>query len=100
MVAKSRPRRRTVIETSPIEPADWPDWVLGPRGTTSLDPVRAAVLRSEFHQFQRDRDAWFVDNGIAYSWHACYNEHRRRAAVWQADHPEDVGPTFRTTPKA
>jgi hypothetical protein len=29
----------------------------------------------------RDRDAWFVDNGIAYSWHACYNERRRRTTT-------------------
>jgi hypothetical protein len=99
MVAKSHPRRRTVIETSPIEPEFWPSWVLGPRGTTSLDPVRAAVLRSEFHQWQRDRSAWFVDNGIEYSWHACYNERRRRGEVWKALHPEDRGPTYRPTPK-
>ena len=92
--------RADVARKGPLDPASWPAWVLGPRGTTSLDPVRASVLRSEFHQWQQDRDDWFVDNGIAYSWHACYNEHRRRAAVWQADHPEDVGPTFRTTPKA
>jgi hypothetical protein len=69
------------VRRGSLEPADWPAWVLGPRGTTSLDPVRAAVLRAEFHQWQQDRDAWFVDNGIAYSWHACYNERRRRGAA-------------------
>jgi len=83
--------RADVARKGPLDPASWPAWVLGPRGTTSLDPVRAAVLRAEFHQWQQDRDAWFVDNGVPYSWHACYNEHRRRAAVWQETHPEDRG---------
>ena len=82
------------VRRGSLEPADWPAWVLGPRGTTSLDPVRAAVLRAEFYQWRKDRDAWFVDNGIAYSWHACYEEQMRRAAVWQETHPEDRGPTF------
>jgi hypothetical protein len=79
MVAKSHPRRRAPSTgTSALTPDQWPAWVLGPRGTTSLDPVRAAVLRAEFYQWRRDRDAWFVDNGIAYSWHACYEEQMRR----------------------
>ena len=77
--------RADVARKGPLEPADWPAWVLGPRGTTSLDPVRAAVLRSEFHQWQQDRSAWFVDNGIAYSWRACDDERRRRAAAWLGD---------------
>ena len=79
--------RLTVFKAGALPPEAWPAWVLGPRGTTSLDPVRAAVLRSEFHQWMRDRDAWFVDNGIAYSWHACSNERRRRGDAWQALHP-------------
>jgi hypothetical protein len=87
--------RADVARKGPLEPAKWPDWVLGPRGTTSLDPVRAAVLRSEFRQWQRDRDAWFVDNDLPYSWRACDDERRRRAAAWQEDHPEDRGPTFK-----
>ena len=41
--------RSDVASSGPLEPEFWPAWVLGPRGTTSLDPVRAAVLRSEFH---------------------------------------------------
>ena len=73
--------RRTVFDAGPLEPASWPAWVLGPRGTTSLDPVRAAVLRAEFHQWRKDRDAWFVDNDIPYSWTVCYNERRRRGAA-------------------
>jgi len=50
--------RLTVFKAGALPPEAWPAWVLGPRGTTSLDPVRAAVLRSEFHQWMRDRDAW------------------------------------------
>ena len=96
MVAKSHPRRRTAPEEAALPPEQWPAWVLGPRGTTSLDPVRAAVLRSEFHQWMRDRDAWFVAHGIAYSWRACDDERRRRAHVWQETHPKDRGPHSKT----
>jgi hypothetical protein len=46
----------------------------------------------------RDRDAWLAKSGV--TWMAVYNEYRRRGEAWQADHPEDRGPTFRTTPKA
>jgi hypothetical protein len=71
--------RADVARKGPLEPASWPAWVLGPRGTTSLDPVRAAVLRSEFHQWQRDRDAWFTEHGLDVSVRVCNEEHRRRA---------------------
>ena len=67
------------VSRGPLEPASWPAWVLGPRGTTSLDPVRAAVLRSEFHQWQRDRDAWFAEHGLDVSVRVCSEERRRRA---------------------
>lgn len=65
MVAKSRPRRRPVVLTSPLDPADWPDWVLSfGRGYFPDDPVRQAVRTAEFHQWKRDRDAWFAERGI------------------------------------
>ncbi|HEY5471579.1 MAG TPA: hypothetical protein VIK32_00145 [Candidatus Limnocylindrales bacterium] len=56
--------------------------------------MRAAVLRAEFHQWRKDRDAWFVDNDIPYSWTDCADERRRRGDAWLALHPEDRGPTF------
>jgi hypothetical protein len=91
--------RRTVFDAGPLEPAKWPDWVLSfPEPWISPDPVKQAARMVRFHQWRRDRDAWLAKAGV--TWLAVFNEYRRRVAVWQAEHPEDRGPTFRTTPKA
>ena len=91
--------RTDVARKGPLDPASWPAWVMSfGKGYFPDDPERQAVRRAEFHQWQRDRDAWLAKSGV--TWMAVYNEYRRRGAAWQETHPEDRGPTFRTTPKA
>jgi hypothetical protein len=93
MVAKSRPRRRSVVQPFTLPPAKWPDWVMSfPEPWISPDPVKQQARMRRFHQWRRERDAWLAKSGV--TWMAVYNEHRRRTAAWQADHPEDRGPTF------
>jgi hypothetical protein len=98
MVAKSRPRRRPVVQAGILTPDQWPDWVMSfPVPWVSPDVKRQAARMVRFHQWRRDRDAWLLKAGV--TWMAVYTEHRRRTIAWQALHPEDRGPTFRTTPK-
>jgi hypothetical protein len=98
MVAKSRPRRGPVVQAFTLPPAKWPDWVMSfPEPWISPDPVKQAARMVRFHLWRRDRDAWLLKAGV--TWMAVYTEHRRRTIAWQALHPEDRGPTFRTTPK-
>jgi hypothetical protein len=61
-------------------PADWPAWVLGfgNGGYFPNDPVRQAARSAEFRQWQKDRDAWFIEHGITLSLRVCNEEHRRR----------------------
>jgi hypothetical protein len=93
MVAKSHPRRRPVVQSRILPPAQWPDWVLSfPEPWISPDPVKQAARMARFHQWRRDRDAWLAKSGV--TWLAVFNEYRRRVAVWQESHPEDRGPTF------
>jgi hypothetical protein len=83
--------RPSSASRGPLEPAQWPTWVLSfPEPWISPDPVKQAARVVRFHKWQRDRDAWLLNAGV--TWMAVYNEHRRRAAVWQALHPEDSGP--------
>jgi hypothetical protein len=102
MVAKSHPRRRTPSTgVVALEPSAWPDWVLDfGKGYFPGDPVRQAVRMAEFRVWMRERAAWFAEHGIEGWVHECSDERRHRAAAWQADHPEDVGPTPRRDRKA
>jgi hypothetical protein len=63
-----------------------------PEPWISPDPVKQAARMARFHLWRRERDAWLVKAGV--SWMAVHREHQRRTAAWQADHPEDLGPTF------
>lgn len=93
MVAKSRPRRRPVVQARTLPPDRWPEWVMSfPEPWISPDPVKQAARMARFHKWRRDRDAWLAKSGV--TWMQVHNEHRRRIAAWQADHPEDRGPTF------
>jgi hypothetical protein len=84
--------RLTVHKAATLTPADWPDWVMGfPEPWISPDPVKQAARMRRFHQWRRDRDAWLLKAGV--TWMAVHNEHQRRTAAWQADHPEDRGRT-------
>jgi hypothetical protein len=85
--------RADKVPSGALPPAKWPDWVLSfPEPWVSPDPLKQAARMVRFHQWRRDRDAWLLKAGV--TWLAVHNEHRRRAAAWQADHPEDRGPTF------
>jgi len=91
--------RADVARKGPLDPASWPSWVLSfGKGYFPDDPVRQAARMVEFRTWQKDSDAWRAEAGV--TWMAVDNERRRRVAVWQETHPEDRGPTFRTTPKA
>ena len=100
MVAKSHPRRRAPSTgASALTPDQWPAWVMSfPEPWISPDPLKQAARMARFNEWRRDRDAWLAKSGV--TWMAVYNEYRRRGAAWQETHPEDRGPTFRTTPKA
>jgi hypothetical protein len=57
--------RADVARKGLLEPAQWPDWVMSfPEPWISPDPVKQAARMVRFHQWQRDRDAWFVERGI------------------------------------
>src|ERR1019366_2608342 len=93
MVAKSRPRRRPVVQARTLPPDKWPSWVMSfPEPWISPDPVKQAARMVRFRQWRRDRDAWLLKAGV--TWMAVHNEHRRRPSAWHALHPEDVGPVF------
>ena len=65
-----------------LEPADWPAWVLGfGKGYFPNDPVKQAARTVEFHQWQKDRDAWFRERGMTLSLRVCNEERRRRAKL-------------------
>jgi hypothetical protein len=84
--------RADVARNGPLEPASYPDWVLSfPEPWISPDPVKQAARMVRFHRWQQERDAWFLEQGIVKSLRVCNEERRRRAAVWQEDHPEDAG---------
>lgn len=63
-----------------LTPDRWPDWVLSFRGGYFPDDdVKQSDRLTEFHQWQREKAAWFAVQGITYSWMSCHHEHRRRA---------------------
>jgi hypothetical protein len=69
--------RADVARKGPLDPASWPAWVMSfGKGYFPDDPGRQAVRLAEFHQWQRDRDAWLAKSGV--TWMAVYNEYRRR----------------------
>jgi hypothetical protein len=43
--------------------------------------VKQAARTVEFHQWQKDRDAWFGERGITLSLRVCNEERRRRAKL-------------------
>ena len=70
--------RADVARKGPLDPASWPAWVLAFGKGYPLDPDRQAARRDAFHEWQRDRDAWFAERGIVKSVRACNDEHRHR----------------------
>jgi hypothetical protein len=72
--------------------ASWPDWLLSHPGEASRDRARDPSLHNPWHEWNHVRAMWFASQHIKWSPTACTEEHRRRAAVWQALHPEDSGP--------
>lgn len=73
--------RRTVLDAGPLEPAEWPAWVLSfPEPWISADPVKQAARMARFHQWRRDRDAWLAKRGITKSVRVCNEERRRRVS--------------------
>lgn len=84
--------RADVARKGPLDPASYPGWVMSfPEPWISPDKVKQAARMARFHKWRRDRDAWLAKSGV--TWMQVHTEHRRRTAAWQADHPEDVGPT-------
>ena len=93
MVAKSRPRRRPVVQARALAPDKWPSWIMSfPEPWISPDALKQAARMARFRMWRRDRDVWLLKAGV--TWMQVHNEHQRRTAAWQADHPEDRGPTF------
>jgi hypothetical protein len=87
--------RPSTASSGPIEPADWPDWVLAfAGGFQTTDPRRQAARMIEFRTWRTLRADWFAKHGIEDYSRVCGEERRRRAAVWQETHAEDRGPTF------
>jgi hypothetical protein len=84
--------RLTVSKAGALPPDQWPLWVLAfDRGYFPDDPVRQDAQMLVFREWQRARAAWFAEHGLTVGVRACNDEHRRRARVWQAEHPEDAG---------
>jgi hypothetical protein len=72
--------RPSPVRRGPLEPADWPLWVLRfGGGYCPDDPVKQAARRIEFRTWQVLRDEWFEHRGIAFSLRMCNEEHQRRA---------------------
>jgi hypothetical protein len=72
--------RPTIASGGPLEPSQWPDWVLAfPGGYYPDDPERQAESMRAYHAWRRERAQWFATNGVPFSWRACHEEHRRRA---------------------
>jgi hypothetical protein len=72
--------RPSVASSGPLEPADWPDWVLAfPYGGAfpSGDPRQAARL-AEFRTWRTLRADWFAKHGLEVNVRVCNEEHRRR----------------------
>ncbi len=73
--------RRTVFEVGPLEPDQWPLWVLRfGKGYFPDDKVRQSARMIEFRQWQQERSAWFADHDLDVNLRVCNEEHRRRAA--------------------
>jgi hypothetical protein len=72
--------RLTVSKAGALPPDQWPLWVLSfPEPWISPDPVKQAARMVRFHLWQRDRDDWFLEQGIPKSLRVCNEERRRRA---------------------
>ena len=85
--------RLTVHKAAALTPDKWPAWIMSfPEPWISPDKGKQAARMVRFHIWQRRRDVWLKANSV--TWKQVHNEHRRRTAAWQADHPEDRGPTF------
>jgi hypothetical protein len=83
MVAKSRPRRRTVFQTNPLTPDQYPDWVLAfGKGYFPDDKVRQDARMAEFKTWQLLRADWFEAHDLKVDLRVCNEEHRRRAVTY------------------
>lgn len=73
--------RADVTRKGPLEPDQWPLWVLRfGKGYFPADPVKQSAQMLEFRQWQRDCAAWFADHDLEVNVRVCNEEHRRRAS--------------------